>query len=104
VDQGIELADRAGAALQQIVSGSGETVDMIAQIAAASEEQSTTSEQIARSVEMISSVAGESAKAIGQIAQAASGLRELTEDLKLQVQLLEGDSTEAVPQPAATEN
>jgi hypothetical protein len=53
---------------------------------------------------MISSVAGESAKAIGQIAQAASGLRELTEDLKLQVQLLEGDSTEAVPQPAATEN
>jgi methyl-accepting chemotaxis protein len=82
VEEGIALADRAGEALQRIVAGTGKTVDMVAQIAAASEEQSTTSEQMARSVEMISTVSGESAQGLSQIARSTEGLNELTEELR----------------------
>ncbi|MEZ4701867.1 MAG: PAS domain-containing methyl-accepting chemotaxis protein [Rhodothermales bacterium] len=91
VESGITLADHAGSALQQIVTGTGDTVDMIAQIAAASEEQSSTSAQIAHSVEVISAVSGESAVAIGSIANAANDLSRLTEDLRQQVLRLDKD-------------
>src|SRR5690625_7113944 len=50
-------------------------------VAAASEEQPVTSEQIARSVEMISNVSGESAQGISQIAGAADDLNRITSDL-----------------------
>ena len=82
VEEGIVLADRAGAALKRVVEGSDRTEDMIAQIAAASEEQSTTSEQISRAVEMISMAAGESAQGVSQIAQSTDGLNQLTEGLR----------------------
>ena len=81
VAAGIELADRAGEALKRVVEGSRNTVDMITMIAAASEEQSATSEQISRSVEMISSVSGESAEGITQIARTADDLGRLTVQL-----------------------
>ncbi len=55
---------------------------MINQIAAASEEQSSTSEQISRSVEGISTISGESARGIAQIAESSDGLSRLTEDLR----------------------
>jgi methyl-accepting chemotaxis protein len=82
VEDGIQMADRAGAALQRIVAGTDTTVDMVAQIAAASEEQSTTSEQIARSVEMISTASDESAGGISMIAQSAGSLGHLTDELR----------------------
>ena len=81
VAAGIELADRAGDSLKRVVEGSRTTVDMITMVAAASEEQSVTSEQIARSVEMISNVSGESAQGISQIAGAADDLNRITSDL-----------------------
>jgi len=95
VETGIALADKAGTALKQIVTGAGETVDMIAQIAAASEEQSTTSGQIARSVDVISSVSGESAQAVSKIASSTSDLTQLTEQLRLQVLRLDKGRREA---------
>src|SRR5690625_4787514 len=81
VAAGIELADRAGESLQRVVEGSRNTVDMITMIAAASEEQSATSEQISRSVEMISSVSGQSAEGVTQIARTADDLSRLTVEL-----------------------
>ena len=82
VAEGIRLADRAGEALEQVVEGAASTVDRITQIAAASEEQSATSEQIARSVEGITGATQESALGVQQIARAADGLSRLTEDLR----------------------
>jgi methyl-accepting chemotaxis protein len=82
VEAGIALADRAGDSLAEIVAGADETRAMVTSIAAASEEQSTTSEQMARSVEMISSVSAEAAQGVGQIAEAAGGLSRLTEELR----------------------
>jgi methyl-accepting chemotaxis protein len=82
VEEGIVLADRAGESLRRIVEGADRTVDMVAQIAAASEEQSTTSEQIARSVEMISTASHESAAGITQIAQSTDGLNRQAAELR----------------------
>ena len=82
VEEGIELADRAGTALDRIVAGVQQVVDVVNQIAAASEEQSTTSEQISRSVEAISTVSTEAAMGIAQISQSADQLRRETDTLR----------------------
>jgi methyl-accepting chemotaxis protein len=96
VAEGIQLADRAGASLQEIVGISQQVTDMVTQIAAASEEQSSASEQIAKNIEAINSVTNESASGTQQIARAAEDLNRLTEDLQLLIsrfQLSERDET-----------
>ncbi len=82
VDEGIKLADKAGESLRNIVGNTQKVVDMMMQIAAASEEQSTTSEQISHNVEAISTVSSESAKGIAQIARATDELKRLTDNLE----------------------
>ena len=57
VSKGKELVEKAGVSLNQIISSSQEVVDNVSQVAAASEEQSATSEQISKNIEAISSVA-----------------------------------------------
>jgi methyl-accepting chemotaxis protein len=81
VEEGIELAGRAGDVLGEIRTSTETTVDMVNQIAAAIEEQSATSEQISRSIEMISTSSEESARGINQIARSVDGLGRLTIDL-----------------------
>jgi methyl-accepting chemotaxis protein len=85
VQVGIELADKAGKSLQEIVGISQKVTDMVAQIAAASEQQSSASEQIAKNVEAISKVTSETAQGTQQIARAAEDLNQLTENLQQQV-------------------
>ena len=82
VEEGIDLADRAGASLDRIVAGVQQVVDVVNQIAAASEEQSTTSEDISRSVEAISTVSSEAAMGIAQISRSADQLRRETDALR----------------------
>ncbi len=82
VAKGIELADMAGKSLKNIVNNTDNVVDMMMQIAAASEEQSSTSEQISQNVESISTVSIESAKGIAQIARATEDLSRLTGELQ----------------------
>jgi methyl-accepting chemotaxis protein len=85
VEEGITLADKAGASLKEIVQMIQSLTDMVTQIAAAGEEQSSASEQIAKNVEAISSVTNESAAGTQQIARAADDLNRLTEVLQDQV-------------------
>jgi methyl-accepting chemotaxis protein len=82
VTAGIALADRAGASLTEIVGGAQIVTDMVSQIAAASEEQSSASEQISKNVEAISLVTGETAAGTQQIAKAAGNLNHLTGTLQ----------------------
>ena len=82
VNKGIGLADRAGTSLKDIVAMVQKLTDMVAQIAAASEEQSSASEQISKNVEAISSVTNQTASATQQIARAAEDLNHLTENLQ----------------------
>lgn len=81
VDEGIKYADQAGEALSNIVESSKKVVEMISQIAAASEEQSATSEEISHNVTSISDVTNESSKRVDEVAQTAIELSKLTDYL-----------------------
>lgn len=82
VEKGKELADKAGQSLNQIITGAEQVVDMVTQVAAASEEQSSAAEQISKNIEAISNVTHESASGVQQIARAAEDLNRLTENLQ----------------------
>jgi methyl-accepting chemotaxis protein len=82
VEKGRLLAQQSGTSLKEIISGSEKVVDVITQVAAASEEQSSASEQISKNIEAISSVTQESAAGTQQIARAAEDLNRLTSNLQ----------------------
>lgn len=82
VTAGLALADEAGLSLNDIVGNAHGIVDMISQIAAANEEQSSTSSEVSKSVELISTVSSQSANGISQIARAADDLNKLTINLQ----------------------
>ncbi|MGA9292395.1 MAG: methyl-accepting chemotaxis protein [Ignavibacteriaceae bacterium] len=85
VEKGKKLADHAGISLKQIIDGADKVVDIVTQVAAASEEQSSASEQISKSIETISSVSQQSSASLQQIASAAENLSRLTGNLESQV-------------------
>jgi len=82
VEKGRESAAKAGEALQEIVRGSAQVVDIISQVAAASEEQSSAAEQISKNIDGISKVTQESAQGAQQIAKSADNLNRLTAELQ----------------------
>ena len=82
VDTGRGLADKAGASLTEIVNGSQRVVDMIRQIATATEEQSAAAEQISKNIEQVSSATKESAAGAEQSATAAEELSRNAEGLQ----------------------
>ncbi len=82
VEKGIELADKAGKSLKEIIEGSNKVVDIASQVAAASEEQSSAAEQISKNIESITSVTNQSAAGVQQVARAAEDLNRLTDNLQ----------------------
>lgn len=82
VENGIQLADKAGKSLKDIISGSDKVVDIASQVAAASEEQSAASEQISKNIESIANVTNQSAAGIQQVARASEDLNRLTVGLR----------------------
>lgn len=82
VNDGVHLAEDAGIALEQIVTGSNEIVPMIQEIAAAAEEQSVAANEIAINIEQIDSVTNESSQAVSKVAGAAVELSEKAELLQ----------------------
>jgi methyl-accepting chemotaxis protein len=93
VDKGKQLADKAGESLKQIITGTEQVVDIITQVAAASEEQSSTSEQISRSIEAISNVTSGSATGIREIARSSEDLSKLTFNLQELIAKFKTNST-----------
>ncbi len=85
VQQGRELADKAGESLNQIAGFAQKVMDMVQQIATAAEEQSAASEEIARSVEGIAKVTKENATGVEQSAAAAEQLNRQAEGLQKMV-------------------
>lgn len=85
VESGVTLANEAGQALHQIVDGSQKVMDMIMQIAAASEEQSSVSSEISRNVEQISNLCKENNAAASQTAQSSDDLLKLATNLQMMV-------------------
>jgi len=69
-------------ALNEILGGTEKVENEIAQLATASEEESSTAREIAHNMEVINNVAQETASGIHQIAHASEDLMRLTENLK----------------------
>ena len=88
-EKGKELMKTASQSLEEIIDGSLKVMEAIEQVAAASEEQSATVQQISKSVEQINLVAQESAAGVEQIARAAEDLNRLTENLQVLVEKFE---------------
>ncbi len=81
-EEGKKLADAAGKAIEDITNSIVHAVEMINQVAAASEEQSSTFGQISQSIEMINQVTSESTMGIEQLARASENLTSLMENLE----------------------
>ena len=82
VKNGKLFAAKAGESLREIIDGADHVVDIISQVAAASEEQSSAAEQISKNIESINSVTQESANGVHQIANSAEDLNKLTTNLQ----------------------
>ncbi|MBI9071497.1 MAG: hypothetical protein JEY94_07850 [Melioribacteraceae bacterium] len=54
----------------------------ISQVAVASEEQSSTAEEVSRNIDSINTVVSETASGIEQVAQAATDLNAMAEELR----------------------
>jgi methyl-accepting chemotaxis protein len=81
VKGGIQLADRAGAAFEEIVGNVEVVANQVEEVAAATEEQSATSEQISRNIESISTASGQSAEGVNEISHSTRNLNDLTREL-----------------------
>ncbi|MCS4197102.1 methyl-accepting chemotaxis protein [Salinibacter ruber] len=104
-EKGLELAEEAGAAIEEIVTAISEVEERAEEIAAASEEQSTTSEEIARSVQSISTAAQESAAGVTEVSDTADRLERLSTELEETVQQFnierpDGEGRTPTTQPA----
>ncbi len=85
VENGVNLANEAGDALSQIVTGVEDVNDMISQIATAAEEQSATAEEIARSMENITEASQTNVDAITDVSGAAERVSEIASELHILV-------------------
>ncbi len=82
VQEGKDAAAKTEEVLSEIVNSVAKSMDMIRQIATASEEQSTGAEEISKNVESIKSVTSEAAVGAEKMARAAEGLNGQTDTLK----------------------
>jgi methyl-accepting chemotaxis protein len=82
VGNGVRLATQAGVALNNIVSSVNGLQGMVQQIASATEEMSTVSEQISSDIEVIATVSKETSTGSTQIAQEAENLSRMSSELK----------------------
>ncbi len=94
--QGIELADRAGAALKEIVEISNLVTEKVAQIATANKQQSEVSSRLSKNIEKINNLSQETAGGMNLIVQNVENFKELTDRLRQlndQFMLTEGTDT-----------
>ncbi|MCX7610847.1 MAG: methyl-accepting chemotaxis protein [Ignavibacterium sp.] len=80
--KGMQKAEVAGKSLQNIISETDIVSQLISQVAASSEQQSATAEQISRNIETILNVTNQNSDEIKQIVKAAERLNKYTSDLK----------------------
>jgi len=82
VNEGVELVDHARNALNKIKDSSLQTVEMIREISAATKEQSSASNEIARNVETIAQMTEHNSAVINEVASAAAHLEHMSSSLQ----------------------
>jgi len=96
VRKGSKLAEESGESLEKIIEGINKTLDIVNQVAAASEEQSTATTQIASNVEGINNVTQQTAISTKEIARTAEDLSELTQNLVNVINNFKIDNTKSL--------
>jgi methyl-accepting chemotaxis protein len=86
VKAGMELTEEVAKVLIEILEMNERVAETVTQLAASSEQQSATAEEISKNIDNISAVINESAAGTGQIAKAAEDLNRLTDNLQGLVQ------------------
>ena len=82
VKAGVDLSTQAGDVLRSIVESADKLHLMVQQIASATEEMASTSEEINKDIEMISSLSTDTSGSSGQIAKASHELSQLSVNLE----------------------
>ncbi|TAE25506.1 MAG: HAMP domain-containing protein [Candidatus Kapaibacterium sp.] len=82
VREGIDLAQKAGSSLHDVVQSSESVLHMVETIASASREQTNTSAKIAANVEQIALVSSQSVQGVFNIAQNVGQIENLTDQLQ----------------------
>ncbi|HEX2961101.1 MAG TPA: methyl-accepting chemotaxis protein [Ignavibacteriales bacterium] len=82
VEEGMVLTEAVSMELNRILEINQRVSDTVAQVAAASEEQSASAEEISKNIESIASVTHQSAAGTREIAHTAEDLNKLMTDLK----------------------
>jgi methyl-accepting chemotaxis protein len=95
VETGVGLAKEASSSMDSIVKASSGAGDIVQRIAAATEEQSTATEEVTASMENISDITKKSAESSHQIKGAADDLAKLTVELKEMISFFKGTQEEA---------
>jgi len=81
-EEGRASVEQTQTVLQHIIERTGKVSDIMSQLATASEEQSSTSNEMARSVGVISASVEQSAEGLGNIARSAEGLQRQADELQ----------------------
>lgn len=82
VENGVRLANEAGEALKQIVTGVEGVTDMISHIATSAEQQSATTDEITQNMDSIADVAKSNVSAIAEVSKATNEMARLASELK----------------------
>ena len=91
VRAGTELVDQAGATMQEIIGAVSRVTDIMGEIAAASDEQSTGIEQVGRAITQMDDVTQQNAALVEQASAAAQSLENQAARLKAAVAIFQFD-------------
>ncbi|TAL75000.1 MAG: chemotaxis protein [Rhodanobacter sp.] len=101
VEAGSALVNESGAALKGIVESVKKVTDIVAEIAAASQEQSSGIDQVNRAVMQMDEVTQQNAALVEEASAAAQAMQEQAAELKQQMAFFRLTSDAAEPPPAA---
>ncbi|VBN54284.1 methyl-accepting chemotaxis protein [Burkholderia pseudomallei] len=102
VQSGSALVERAGATMAEIVQAVRRVTDIMGEISAASEEQSTGIVQVNRAVSQMDAVTQQNAALVEQAAAAAASLEDQTRQMKQIVSAWRVEGASAAATPAAS--
>ncbi len=96
VDEGSRLANQSGQTLTDIVTSVKKVSDIVAEIAAASIEQSTGIEQVNKAISQMDEVVEQNSSLVEQLAAASESMRDQAQELKKQVSFFNVGNRETV--------
>jgi len=102
VEEGSRLVNQSGETLDEIVDGIKKVTDIVGEIAAASEEQSSGIDEINKAITQMDELTQQNAALVEEAAAASESLGEQATDLNQMMEFFTTHGSDAASQPAAT--